>query len=154
MFSIRNVDEPSNDERFRGQCPLTQLGVFGLTSFHRVRLCSKERAQTSIGLAAHFHRFHHLTWSLSLNLTKLIKENVDPYRIQLFKKDVDPIDPRFRLKTCPMNKIFQDETNSFCRRKFHRNSMKQHLIHYHHLSLDTANKIMKENFIEIDISSL
>ena len=155
---IGSLDPMGRDEmqRCRGQCPLTEFGAFGLTKAHGVRLCTEERTKPSLVLLSHFHRYHHLNWALAAKLTKLMNQNFDPWKTRLFEANVDPIDPRFRPIPCPMNDIeHYHRKEAFCHRKFHRESMKQHLINFHHLSLATANKVMnavklKKDFNDID----
>lgn len=122
---------------------MTQPGVFGLTDRHRIRFCSEERAKTPLYLVAHLHRYHHLHWALAYGLTKLVKKNSDPWTTPFFQSKTDLIDPKFHRSPCPMNRISSFRERSLCRKLVHRESMKQHLIHFHHLNSTLANRILQ-----------
>lgn len=47
---------------YRGRCPLTKLGVFGLTKFHDIRLCQEEHTHDNTGLLNHFVVYHCLSY--------------------------------------------------------------------------------------------
>ncbi|CAF1210945.1 unnamed protein product [Adineta ricciae] len=47
---------------YRGRCPLTKLGAFGLTKFHDIRLCQEHQTHENTGLLNHFVVFHCLSY--------------------------------------------------------------------------------------------
>jgi len=47
---------------YRGRCPLTKLGVFGLTKYHDIRLCQESQTHDNTGLLNHFVVFHCLSY--------------------------------------------------------------------------------------------
>ncbi|CAF4624328.1 unnamed protein product, partial [Rotaria sp. Silwood2] len=64
-FSFNFTNTTYNTIRhFYGQCPLTRLGIYGITAEHKLRLCSSKRNKSDICLLKHFNHYHHLTWTL------------------------------------------------------------------------------------------
>ena len=47
---------------YRGRCPLTKLGAFGLNKFHDIRLCDESHTHDNTGLLNHFVVFHYLSY--------------------------------------------------------------------------------------------
>ncbi|CAF1009866.1 unnamed protein product [Rotaria sordida] len=127
----------NNVKHFYGQCPLTRLGIYGLTNKHKLRLCSSNRKTSDICLIKHFNRYHHLKWTLSSTLTKAIINKLDPLTTCIFQSGFDIIDQRFHRIRCPLNKI----KSYNCRSLIFIGSLKKHLLKVHHFKLKTYNKI-------------
>ncbi|CAF3240101.1 unnamed protein product [Rotaria sp. Silwood2] len=143
----------NNLRHFYAPCPLTRLGIYGLTAKHKLRLCSSTRKTSDICLLKHFNHYHHLTWTLSSTLTKAIINKLDPLTTCIFQSDLRIIDQYFRRIQCPLNKI----KSSNCRRQIFIGSLKKHLLKIHHLKLKTCNKITetiksKKGLINIDFN--
>ncbi len=58
---------------FRGRCPLTKLGVFGLNKYHDIRLCDESQTHPDTGLLNHFVIFHHLSYPWANRLCNAIQ---------------------------------------------------------------------------------
>ncbi|CAF0803996.1 unnamed protein product [Rotaria sp. Silwood1] len=123
----------------RGQCPLTRLGIYGLTDKHKLRLCSSEKKTPDLYLLNHFHRYHHLTNKLSYTLTKAIINKLNPLTTCIFQSETDIIDQHYHLIRCPLSKM--ESIN--CRRPLFKRSLKKHLLQVHHLTLKTCNKMLE-----------
>ncbi|CAF1400338.1 unnamed protein product [Rotaria sp. Silwood1] len=160
LSSFNSTNIKFNNMRYvYGQCPLTHLGIYGLTAKHKLRLCSLKRKTYDICLLKHFNRYHHLTWSLSSILTKAIINKLDPLTTCIFQSELNIIDQRYRRIQCPLNRI----TSSNCRKLIFIGSLKKHLLKIHHIKLQTCNKIMKKiknknglmkiDFVEDDFKS-
>ena len=90
---------------FRDRCPLTHLGIYGLTSKHKLRLCSSQKNFPDLYLLKHFHRYHHLTPAYSLTLTKALINKLDPLTTCIFQSKIDFFDKHYHPITCPLNKM-------------------------------------------------
>lgn len=131
-----------NDDvsHFRGRCPLTHRGIYGLTHKHQIRLCSSQKTMPELYLLIHFQRYHHLTRDIAYKLTKAIMNQSDPLTTCIFQPKIDIIDKRYHPITCPLNKL---EFSTNCKRTFYKDSLKGHLLHVHHLTVTATKKIMQ-----------
>jgi len=135
-----NTDKTRNEiMNYHGQCPLTRLGIYGLNNKHNLRLCSSENNKSDYHLMTHFYNYHHIKWSLSYELTGAIINKLNPLKTFIFQSDINIIDKRFYIISCPLNKI----NLSNCKKKFFKDSLKQHLLNNHRLKLETINKIIE-----------
>ncbi|CAF0995718.1 unnamed protein product [Rotaria sordida] len=136
--------------QLRGQCPLTHLGIYGLTNKHKLRLCSLDKTTSDLYLFKHFHRYHHLTTTLSYTLAKAIINKLNPLTTCIFQSETNIIDERYHLIRCPLNKM-----ESFnCKRPFFKSSLKRHLLKFHRFTLKTYNKIIEAIKNNDDITKL
>jgi len=154
-FDIEDEDDDYDDENyyhksnnntkrndimnFYGRCPLTHLGIYGLNSKHNLRLCSSDDNKSDYHLMTHFYNYHHIKWSLSYELTNAIINKLNPLKTFIFQANIDIIDKRFYVIKCPLNEM----NKSNCKKKFFKDSLKQHLLNTHKLSLTTTNKIVE-----------
>jgi len=135
-----NANKKRNDiMNFYGQCPLTRLGIYGLNDKHNLQLCSSETNKSDYCLMTHFYNYHHIKWSLSYALTKAIINKLNPLKTCIFQSDINIIDKRFYVIKCPLKTM----NLSDCKKKFFKDSLKQHLLNIHHLSLETSHKIVE-----------
>jgi hypothetical protein len=164
--SPSSIDENDNNDRcdssttyeaihrFRGQCPLTSCGVFGLTSKQHIRLCSSDKDKGILYLVSHFHRYHHLTWSISYKLTELVMRKCNPLTTSFFQAYANPIDKRFSITECPLKQISSFQHKSRCRKNIYKGSLKQHLLGCHHLTIAMTKKIIDAMKNEEDLNSI
>jgi len=135
---------------FRGECPLTQLGVYGLHNKHNIRLCLPEKDKSERRLLAHFRGYHHLTFSLSYKLTKAVVSKLNPLTTCIFQSAEKITDKRFEIIGCPLNKMKLSD----CRKRILQDSLKTHLLHVHHLTLETSNRIVETVKNQGDLTKL
>lgn len=128
--------------QFRSPCPFIKYGAFGLAPEHHVRLCRPDKDKSYLYLAAHFHRFHHLTWPLAYKLTRHMIMKSDPSTTNLFNSQISAIDARFMPIRCPLNQVLSFSRKKACRKKCHQATLKQHLVARHRLKSTTANRIV------------
>ncbi|CAF0836958.1 unnamed protein product [Adineta steineri] len=76
---------------YRGRCPLTKLGVFGLTKYHDIRLCEESQTHENTGLLNHFVVYHCLSYPWANKLCNAMQAgDADGSRQTLFKPN-EPI---------------------------------------------------------------
>lgn len=76
---------------YRGRCPLTKLGAFGLTKFHDLRLCEENQTHENTGLLNHFVVFHCLSYPWANKLCNAMQAgDCDGTKHVLFKPN-EPI---------------------------------------------------------------
>jgi len=126
---------------YYGQCPLTQLGVYGLNENHNIELCSiDDNNQPNLHLITHLHNHHHIKWSLALQLIDAIKKKSNPRTTLIFAKDMEIIDKRFYVIRCPLVGF----NVSRCQMKFYKKSLEQHLLTNHrNLPFEIRQKIVE-----------
>lgn len=84
---------------FRGRCPLTKLGAFGLTKFHDIRLCEESHTHENTGLLNHFVVYHCLSYPWANKLCNAMQAgDYDGSRQTLFKPN-EPIKAKKWLTT-------------------------------------------------------
>ena len=76
---------------FRGRCPLTKLGAFGLNKSHDIRLCDASHTHDNTGLLNHFVVFHYLSYPTANKLCNAMQAgDYDGSKQVLFKPN-EPI---------------------------------------------------------------
>jgi len=144
-FINENTSSVVSISTYRGRCPLTFDGAFGINkSDHSICFCSKTKVR-KFNLYQHLTNKHQLKRIYARRLIKALKDNLDPKTIILFDSNEDIIDPLYRLK----KKQF---SNIPCQcRPIALPDLKSHLKHHHRLSNSLAKKLVeyyKTNQIE------
>jgi hypothetical protein len=135
---------------FHGQCPLTRFGIFGLNNEHNVCLCLSGNRIPNHHLVTHFRRYHHLTLSLSYELTKAMINKLNPLTTCIFRSDMHIIDKRFYVIRCPLKRM----KLSSCKKKFYKDSLRTHLLRVHRLTSKTTNQIVGTINAQGDLTKL
>ncbi|CAM4856787.1 unnamed protein product [Rotaria socialis] len=137
--------------KFRGYCPLTQDGAFGIScQLHGIRLCPKINGNLrTFRLHEHFRRVHHLTPLASLTLARAIRSGLNPMTTQLFDDNhiILNID-ELRTVACPINKGFINYPtlhilNSPCDTIKQVRQLRDHLKRVHKFTSKATNIIIK-----------
>ena len=141
---------------YRGTCPLTQFGAYGLAEKHNIRLCPSKKNQQHRCLVAHFRRYHRLAWSLAHKLTSAISDGLDPSTTCVFEAEVDPADEVVHPISCPLNQIRAFSQNFSCSQMLPKESLRKHLIDIHQLTSTTSHTILdslekNEDLTNIDL---
>ena len=76
---------------YRGRCPLTKLGVFGLTKFHDIRLCHEDQTHENTGLLNHFVVYHYLSYPWANKLCNAMQNGDYDGSKQILFKPNEPI---------------------------------------------------------------
>ncbi|CAF3337703.1 unnamed protein product [Rotaria sp. Silwood1] len=76
---------------FRGRCPLTKLGVFGLNKFHDIRLCEESQTHENTGLLNHFVVYHCLSYPWANKLCNAMQAGDCDGSKQILFKPNEPI---------------------------------------------------------------
>ncbi|CAF1048799.1 unnamed protein product [Rotaria sp. Silwood1] len=157
---INNTKDETNDEmkhipnstviNYRGLCPLTFDGAFGLTKAkHLIRLCNSQTISQRI-LYSHFVHIHSIEANYAKRLIKAIQQGQDPKITKLFSDDEDIFNKNDKL-VCP---FYDSTTNPFrCHPKqipnipcyFRWTNFQyfiSHLITAHHLTKTAIKKIV------------
>lgn len=132
---------------YRGLCPLTRSGVFGILPIHNVRICEGK----SSCLYNHLQSFHHMTAQSAYKVCKAVLRQRDPDATVLFNSKDVLYNRNFHM-ACPFN---QDSKNPFdCQPKYiiktpcssiiSRLDMCRHLRDVHHVYRACALKIVAE----------
>ena len=75
----------------RDFCPLTELGVYGLTSSHNLhQLCSKEKNKKRF-LYVHFNYYHSIKPNIAYQLVKAVGNGCNPHETIVFPEDTTSI---------------------------------------------------------------
>lgn len=132
---------------YRGSCPLTRIGVYGILPIHNIRMCE---GKTSC-LYNHLQSFHHMTARSAYKVCKAILKQRDPIVTVLFTAEEVLYNKDFHI-ACPFN---HDARNPFdCQPKYifkapcssiiSRLDMPRHLRDVHHVYRACALKIVAE----------
>jgi hypothetical protein len=132
---------------YRGACPLTQAGVFGILPLHNIRLCEGKPSC----LYNHLQSFHHMTARSAYKVCKAVLKQRDPVLTNLFGSEDILYNKSFPI-ACPFH---QDSKNPFdCHPKYvvkapcasiiSRLDMPRHLRDVHHVYRPAALKIVAE----------
>ena len=132
---------------YRGSCPLTRHGIFGILPTHNIRCCEGKPSC----LYHHFQSYHHMTARSSYKVCKAILKQRDPTLTVLFSSEDVLYNKSFHI-ACPFN---QDEKNPFdCQPKYilkapcssiiSRLDMPRHLRDVHRVQRTPALKIVAE----------
>ena len=132
---------------YRGCCPLTRPGLFGILPVHNIRVCEGK----SSCLYNHLQSFHHMTARSSYKLCRAVLKKRDPVLTSLFHRDDILYNKDFHI-ACPFN---HDAKNPFdCQPKYilkapcssiiSRLDMPRHLRDVHHVYRAAALKIVAE----------
>jgi hypothetical protein len=96
---------------YRGRCPLTKLGVFGLNKFHNIRLCDENQTHDDTGLLNHFVVYHCLSYPWANRLCnamqagdydgskQILFEPNEPIKAEKWLTSSDKLVPTKRLST-------------------------------------------------------
>lgn len=76
---------------YRGRCPLTRLGAFGLTKFHDIRLCDQTHTHENTGLLNHFVVYHYLSYPWANKLCNAMQAGDSDGSKQILFKPNEPI---------------------------------------------------------------
>lgn len=76
---------------YRGRCPLTKLGAFGLTKFHDIRLCHEDQTHENTGLLNHFVVYHYLSYPWANKLCNAMQNGDYDGSKQILFKPNEPI---------------------------------------------------------------
>ena len=155
-YKATNESGREHSRVYRGRCPLTQLGVYGLAEKHNIRLCPMKKNQQYRCLAAHFRRYHRLTWTLAYKLINAISDGLDPSTTCLFESEVDLTDEAVLRVRCPLNQIRAFSQNFSCSKMLPKESLKKHLLDIHQLTFSMSNRILdsmekNEDLTNIDL---
>lgn len=72
-------------------CPLTELGVYGLTSSHNLqRLCSKEKNKKRF-LYVHLNYYHSIKPNIAYQLVRAVGSGCDPHETIIFPEDTTSV---------------------------------------------------------------
>ncbi|CAF1001829.1 unnamed protein product [Adineta steineri] len=132
---------------YRGLCPLTRVGLFGILPIHNIRLCEGK----SSCLYNHLQSFHHMTARSAYKVCKAVLKQRDPILTVLFGSEDILYNKHFHI-ACPFN---EDAKNPFeCQPKYiykapcssiiSRLDMPRHLRDVHHVYRTSALKIVAE----------
>ena len=132
---------------FRGACPLTRPGLYGILPIHNIRFCEGKPSC----LYNHLQSFHHMTARSAYRVCKSVLKQRDPVTTVLFSSDDILYNKNFHI-ACPFN---QDSKNPFdCQPKYivkapcssiiSRLDMPRHLRDVHHVYRTAALKIVAE----------
>ena len=132
---------------YRGPCPLTRPGLYGILPIHNVRLCEGKPSC----LYNHLQSFHHMTARSAHKVCKAVLRQCDPVLTVLFGSEDILYNKNFHI-ACPFN---QDAKNPFdCQPKYilkapcssiiSRLDMPRHLRDVHHIYRAYALKIVAE----------
>ena len=126
------------------------MGIYGLNNKHNLRLCSSKTKTSDHYLVKHFHHYHHLTISISYDLTKAIINKLNPLTTCIFQSEKKIIDKRFYVIKCPLKRMKLSD----CKKKFFKGSLKTHLLNVHYLTLGTTEKIINTIKNQGDLTQL
>lgn len=132
---------------YRGTCPLTRVGLFGILPIHNIRLCEGKPSC----LYNHLQSFHHMTARSAYKVCKAVLKQRDPVVTVLFSSQDVLYNKNFHI-ACPFN---QDSRNPFdcepryimkapCSSIISRLDMPRHLRDVHHVYRASALKIVAE----------
>jgi len=76
---------------YRGRCPLTKLGVFGLNKYHDIRLCHENQTHDNTGLLNHFVVYHCLSYPWANKLCNAMQGGDCDGSKQILFKPNEPI---------------------------------------------------------------
>lgn len=76
---------------YRGRCPLTKLGAFGLNKYHDIRLCDESQTNENTGLLNHLVVFHCLSYPWANKLCNAVQASGPDGSKQVLFKPNEPI---------------------------------------------------------------
>ena len=76
---------------YRGRCPLTRLGAFGLNKFHDIRLCDESHTHENTGLLNHFVVYHYLSYPWANKLCNAMQAGDSDGSKQILFRPNEPI---------------------------------------------------------------
>lgn len=84
---------------YRGHCPLTKLGVFGLNKYHDIRLCQEHHTHDNTGLLNHFVVYHCLSYPWANKLCNAMQKGDQDGSKEILFKPNEPIKAKKWLTT-------------------------------------------------------
>ncbi|CAF3398734.1 unnamed protein product [Rotaria socialis] len=84
---------------YRGSCPLTKLGAFGLNKYHDIRLCDETQTNENTGLLNHLVVYHCLSYPWANKLCNAVQAGDSDGSKQILFKPNEPIKAKKWLTT-------------------------------------------------------
>ena len=143
--SVSNINQSVTI--YRGPCPVTRNGVYGILPIHNIRVCEGK----SSCLYNHLQSFHHMTARSAYKVCRAALKQRDPMATILFESS-DVLYNKYFHIACPFN---EDSRNPFecqpkmiakspCNSVISRLDMPRHLRDVHHVHRAYALKIVAE----------